>query len=177
MEPHLIGELADKAIPLLGGLFATWLGFRPLAAGDGEPRGARSRAVLKVVGPLLMVWSLGSLAMVAARGPGTSAESIDRAAVLEGINAQLPMAVDEDTRMDRVEDAGSHIVYRATLVRLGSEQGLPEGALDELATSARARVCAAPEQRSFLETMGPLRMEYSYADGGSAGGFAIEACD
>ena len=86
---------------------------------------------------------------------------------------------DQDTRMDRVEDAGSHLVYHATLVNLASSDGLPEGALEEIGAASLAASCSSAAQRDFLAKLGPLRTEYSYADGVPAGGFEprVEDCD
>jgi hypothetical protein len=180
MDAHLIGELVDKAIPLLGGLYGTWLGYRSGGLGnDPTGRGQKLQGILKVVGPLLVLWSLGSLAMVATTGSDQQHDEVDRAAVIRSINDRMPMLIDDETRMDRVEDVGDHVLYSATLLNITSEQGLPDGWLERLAAFSRDATCADAAQRDFLAKLGPVRTEYSFANGGSAGGFTVarEHCD
>lgn len=175
MTPELIGALVNSAIPLVGGVVAAWLGFRPAAppAGAAQPMPARLRGALRVLGPLLVAWSVVSFALSVATAP----RGPDRAAVVAGINARMPTMADEATRIDRVEDRGDKLVYHGTLVTLPSQPGLAAGALDAVAVGARAAICGQPEQRAFLEAMGPLRTELSYADGPLAGAYEINVSD
>ena len=175
MAPELVGALVNSAIPLVGGLVAVWLGFRPAvpSASAAKPMPARLRGALRVLGPLLVVWSVVSFALSVATAP----RGPDRAAVVAGINARMPTMADEATRIDRVEDRGGTLVYHATLLTITSQPGLAAGALDALAVAARANTCGQAEQRAFLEAMGPLRTEYSYADGPPAGGYEMSVSD
>jgi hypothetical protein len=174
MDPQLFGAIVDKIIPLAGGLLATYLGFRPLAQGAAsKPASAQMRVALRVLGPLLVVWSLGSLVLVVLASKGGS----ERAAVVAGINARMPTMADEVTRIERLEDRGDKLVYHATLLTITSNPGLAAGALDTLAAAARANICGQAEQRGFLEALGPIRTEFTYADGPAAGGYEIGVHD
>jgi hypothetical protein len=126
-----------------------------------------------VVGPLLVLWSVvGAAAAVLTRAGGP-----DRAAVVAGMNARMPIMADAATRIDRVDDGGDKLVYRATLLGVSSADGLAPGAMDPMAAAALAEVCGHAERRAFLEEMGPIRTEYSYADGPPAGGYELRAED
>ncbi len=86
----------------------------------------RSCVLWRVLGPLLVVWSVVGFGLTVATAP----RGADRAAVVAGINARMPMMADEATRIDRVEDRGGTLVYHATLLTITSQPGLAAGALD-----------------------------------------------
>ena len=63
MSPEAIGELVNGAIPFLGGIYITLLGFRKVGKRPGEDLRydewhARFETTYKVLGPLLVVFGL-----------------------------------------------------------------------------------------------------------------------
>jgi hypothetical protein len=70
------------------------------------------------------------------------------AAAARQANAQLPVQIDEVTRLDRITTAGTLLTYHYTLAREASE--LPGNVRALLESSTRAHVCG---QQNMVQTM------------------------
>jgi hypothetical protein len=90
------------------------------------------------------------------------------------INGQLPVQVDEITRLDRITVAGPELTYHYTVSRRLAE--LPPNVRELAERSTRANSCAQDNLRQTLQMGGTYRYHWVDADGREIHIFRIEAC-
>lgn len=108
-----IAAMLEGLIPLCGGIYATLLGFGKIRPGRSGPRIDAVLAQLKWLGPVVIVFGL----VLIWRGYDDGAPNVDE--IVRGMRArvELPVAVDEVTRLDAFDAVESRIVYRLTITR------------------------------------------------------------
>ncbi len=156
MNASLIGALVDSAIPLLGGLFATAYGLGWI--GQADEKTARHRAILKVLGPLLVLYGGTLVAYSLAKDHTGGAEG--RAMFVQAANTQAGAAVDEETVLVSVTDTGTHIQFDYKLHRLAKDQIDAAGLQQALTTTMTASLCGNDVHRQALAAWGPFKMRY-----------------
>ena len=94
----------------------------------------------------------------------------DREKILRTANAKLPMMVDAETRLDKIDLNDDGFVY---YYRLPEQDGaaLPPDWQRELTRRVQKGLCNSPETRSLLD--GNLNYTYHYADKGGAEIFTL----
>jgi hypothetical protein len=95
------------------------------------------------------------------------------------MNRNLPMAVDNDTRLDSVSAVpGSHFIYHYTLIALNSSD-VNTNSFDKLVKpQLKSRLCDSAEMRNFLKNGVSISYLYKGKDGQPIGGakFAPSEC-
>ena len=95
------------------------------------------------------------------------------------INKTLPLAVDTDTRLDRVSAVpGRHFIYHYTLVALNSRD-IGNGNFDTLfKPQLKSRLCDSADMKNFLKNGVTISYLYKGKDGEPIGGakFAPSEC-
>jgi hypothetical protein len=149
--------LIDAAVPLVGGLAVTVLGFsrRPGAAADAK-RTLLHR--LRWLGPAVLVFGMWRFSLALSADP-TRVDARDIAAALRKKLAP-PSMVDEITRIDGIGSVGQHVIVRATITR--PPAGEPERAalLDQAFRQTRIKLCRNHPTDSWLEQ--GIGFEYEY---------------
>jgi len=90
------------------------------------------------------------------------------------INSQLPVQVDEITRLDRITVAGPELTYHYTISRRLAE--LPPNVRELAESSTRSNACAQPNMRQTLEMGGAYRYRWVDPDGRQIHQFRLDAC-
>lgn len=92
----------------------------------------------------------------------------------EQMNRQLPVQVDEITRLDRITVAGPQLTYHYTVSRRLAT--LPANIRELAETSTRAHSCAQPNARQTLEMGGTYSYHWVDPDGREIHQFTLTAC-
>ncbi|MFZ9659607.1 MAG: hypothetical protein ACO29X_03560 [Arcobacteraceae bacterium] len=80
--------------------------------------------------------------------------------VASGINQQLPMMLDQETRADSAIGLDKEIVYKYTLVNTNQNDFSPKDLINALKPSIKNSVCTTPSVKIFPEN--GVKMTYSY---------------
>jgi hypothetical protein len=87
------------------------------------------------------------------------------------MNQKLPMAVDSETRLDKVSAVpGRHFIYHYTLIALNSNEISSDNFHQIVRPQLKKRLCASSEMRSFLKNGVTISYLYQGKDGQPIGG-------
>ena len=95
------------------------------------------------------------------------------------MNSKLPIAVDNDTRLDSVSAVpGQHFIYHYTLVSLNAGDVSPERFQNSVKPQLKNRLCDSTEMQNFLKNGVTISYLYKGKDGQRIGGakFAPSDC-
>jgi len=93
------------------------------------------------------------------------------ARVTSQINKNTPMAVDKETRLDKVTaEPGARLVYHYTLVRISSTDVNSVAFQNAIKPQLQSRLCSSPEMQNFLKSGVKISYLYRGSDGRPLGG-------
>ena len=153
--------LIEGGIPVLAGLYATALGYGWIKT-RSQPESASQKWVrhFRWLGPLLVVFGviLGWAAHQRASSPSAQRLAADIAAKLE-----LPVQVDEATRLDAIAGSGSTITYRYTVTTPIEPANVAtfEGLLRE---QTRTAACSDPGFTQILRAGYTVELRYALTE-------------
>ena len=156
MSAELIGGLVDAAIPVLAGLFATGYGWGRF--GGATTKAPKARQLLGVLGPLLVVYGLVMITLAFVQDRNRSGEG--RAMFVAAANSRAGDAVDEETLLVSVTDAGAHIQFDYKLHRVTRDMVDPKALAGALRTNMVAYLCGTDTANQALAAWGPFVMRY-----------------
>ncbi len=151
----------EGGIPVLAGIYATALGFGWIK-GRAQPDSASQKWIrhFRWLGPLLIAIGLLLGWQAYERGAHPSAE---RLAAGIASRLQLPVTVDETTRLDAVAGSGETITYRYT-VTVPIDPGQVAIFEERLREQARAVACTHPGFAELLRAGYTVEMKYSLTE-------------
>ncbi len=153
MTAETIGGLVDGAIPLIGGLLATAYAFNLI----GGTRESRPREILRVLGPLVLLFGALRVGMVLMQAPK---EADLRALFVSAANSQAGTMVDSDTRLVAVVDVGDRVRFEYQVVTWSKAELDADQLQTALSASMRGSLCLNKPHREALERFGPFETRY-----------------
>jgi len=153
--------IIEGGIPILGGLYATALGYGVIGASPSPPTAFKQNllARLKWLGPALMVFGVFTVWQTHLHVIHPPAEELARQ-----ITARLsfPSNVDELTQAVGVDGKGDDIIYRysiaASLTDLGGRERVQSGLEQQL----RSAACKTKDSQTLLRAGYTLQARYSF---------------
>ena len=151
-----------------------------------------SKKLLSVLGVIiaLIVWAISGqigreIGKKAASSPSKPSQQEVKAKLIEGLKEaadqltpQLPMMLDEDTRLDRSTiGPGARAVYHHTFPKYSSSDIDSNQLLTNLQPEIMSKVCASKDTKKFLQYGGIYVYIYSGNDGLEISRFEIDRND
>jgi hypothetical protein len=119
-------------------------------------------------------------AMASRSGGMVSDNSLDHTLlrVAAELNKSTPVAVDKDTRLDRISvEPGNHLTYHYTLIRVSSNRASSDAFRRVAQPQLKTRVCESPEMQRFLKSGVTIAHRYRGSDGGVIGNSEVKPAE
>jgi hypothetical protein len=157
-----VAAMIEALIPLLGGIYATLLGYR-LVRGPttGDPKKLALLDQLKWLGPLVVAFGLWQFLQGFLHEPQVTTLEVVRAMRQR---LTLPVAVDEATRLDRIDAEGQRIVYRLTITKPPPTDADRDALMGVMPQRVKSQICSDEHRRRLLRQN--ISLEFIYTIGG-----------
>lgn len=107
---------------------------------------------------------------------GSLDETLTR--VTAQMNSKTPMAVDKETRLDRVTaESGARLAYHYTLVNKRNGDVNPSEFVKAIKPQLKSKLCASKEMQNFLRNGVSVSYLYRTSDGQAVGGAEFTPSD
>lgn len=155
--------LIEGGIPILGGLYATALGYGVFSRSQIEPIQSRLkiRRQFRWLGPLVVLFGCFLAWQDHRQATHPSAELI-----AHQIRARMkfPVRLDDVTQLNTVEGRGDRLVYEATLRLRMADLGGKERAQQKLEDQVLKSACASKDFQTIFRGGYTVEVHYSFPD-------------
>jgi len=155
--------LIEGGIPILGGLYATALGYGVFSGAQVTPTQNRLKVQrqFRWLGPMVVLFGCFLAWQDHAQALHPSAELI---AHQIRTRMKLPVKLDDVTELNAVEGRGDHLVYEATLrLRMG-DLGGKEKAQQKLEAQVLKSACVSKDFQTIFRDGYTVEVHYSFPD-------------
>lgn len=149
--------ILEALIPLVGGLFATLLGYNFIKPRNLNPKTAPIIAQLRWLGPLVMAFGAWMLWQGLADKPSRAEEIVREMRQ----KVTLPLAVDEMTRLDRFDADGRRIIYRMTVTKPPDSEAERDALIAAMPKLLKPQICGDESRRKLLRDKIDLEFVYT----------------
>jgi len=157
-----LAAMIEALIPLLGGTYATLLNYKLIRGPTiGDPKKLALLNQLKWLGPLVVAFGLWQFLQGFFHEPLVTAQEVVRAMRQK---MTLPIAVDEITRLDRIDAEGQRIVYRLTITEPPPTDAERDALMGMMPQHVRSQICSDEHRRRLLRQNISLEFIYTIGD-------------
>lgn len=155
-----ITRILEALIPLCGGIYGTLLGFKRIKPQNLNPRAATLVAQLRWLGPVVIAFGLWLLWQT----------YIDKRPNVEEIvramrqKITLPVAVDENTRLDAFDNEGQRIIYRMTITKPPQTETERDALIAAMRQLLKSQGCRNENYQRLLRQDIALEIVYTIGD-------------
>ncbi len=155
--------LVEGGIPILGGLYATALGYSAPSRSqvDPSPKIVKIRNRFRWLGPLVVLFGCFVAWQAHVQATHPSAEVI---AQQVRSRMKFPVRLDDVTQLVAVEGKGDSLIYQAQLALRMSDLGGKEPAKQTLENHVLKTACASKDYETILRRGYSIEVHYSFPD-------------
>lgn len=155
--------LIEGGIPILGGLYATALGYGAISRSQlaPSPRTLKTRKQLRWLGPLVVLFGLFVAWQAHVQATHPSAEQL-----VQQIRSRMkfPVRLDDVTQLVAVEGKGDSIIYELMLGMRLADLGGKEAGQQKLNALLLKSACANKDYATVLRRGYTIGMHYAFQD-------------
>jgi hypothetical protein len=159
--------VVEGGIPILGGLYATALGYGAVSRSQPQPSPPvlKTRSLFRWLGPLVVLFGCFAAWQAHLQAMHPPAELIARQI---RNRMKFPITLDDTTQLVGVEGSGDRLIYQTAIhVRL-AELGGKERAQRELEAHLLKTVCESKDYETILRRGYIIEVQYSFQDSAEA---------
>jgi hypothetical protein len=152
--------ILEALIPLCGGIYATLLGFECIKPRNLNPSATGLVTQLRWLGPLVVAFGLWLLWQASFDTQANVGE------IVQGMRQKidLPVAIDETTRLDAFDYEGQRIIYRLTISKPPQTEAKRDALIAAMAQRLRSQGCENENYQLLLRQDIALEFVYTIAD-------------